>query len=130
MRRGVTLAESILAVFLLSLIVVLIFNLYPASIASLRVSGQKLQADSVAGSILEDYMARSFTQLVVGPPQALPPVPGKGVTFQPEVEIFEVTQPADVDRTRIRGIRVTVRWSQNSRNHSVVREILRTNVRR
>lgn len=124
-----TLAESILAIFLLSLIVVLIFNLYPTAMVSLRGSGQNLQANDVVDSVLDEYQERRFNTLVAGPPVTLPARPGRGCEFVPTVEVFEVNRP-DVDRDRIKGIRVTVTWVDHGVTRKLVRETLRTNVLR
>jgi hypothetical protein len=129
-NHAVSIAESVLAVFLLSLTVVLIFNLFPRSMATLRVSGQKLQADAVADSVLEEYMVVSFKDLRPGPPQVLPKVPGRGTEFEPSVEIFDMTGPVGVDPTMIKRIKVTVRWKDRNMDHVLVREMARTNVRR
>ncbi len=129
MRRGVTLAESILAIFLMSLIVLLIFNLYPTAMMSLRGSGQNLQANDVANSVLDEYQEKRFNTLVVGAPIQLPNRPGRGTEYTPVVEIFDVERPG-VDKTRIKGIRVTVSWVDQGVAHKLVRETLRTNVLR
>lgn len=129
-NQAVSIAESVLAVFLLSLTVVLIFNLFPRSMATLRVSGQKLQADAVADSVLEEYMVVSFKDLNPGPPVVLPKVPGRGTEFEPTVEIFDMTGPVGVDPTMIKRIKVTVRWKDRNMDHVLVREMARTNVRR
>lgn len=129
-NQAVSIAESVLAVFLLSLTVVLIFNLFPRSMATLRVSGQKLQADAVADSVLEDYMVVAFKDLNPGPPVTLPKVPGRGTEFEPTVQIFDMTGPAGVDQTMIKRIKVTVRWKDRHMDHVLVREMARTNVRR
>lgn len=128
--RGVTLAESVLAIFLLALTVVLVLNLYTRSMATLRVSAQKIQADALAQSILEDYMAVRFADLKVAPPLVLPKVPGKGTEFEPTVEILDMTYPTGVDPTMIKRIKVTIRWQDRGMERVLVRELARANVRR
>lgn len=128
--RGVTLAESVLAIFLLALTVVLVFNLYTRSMATLRVSAQKLQADAIAQSILEDQMARKFVELEVNGPTVLPLLDGKGTRFEPTVEIFNMTEPPGVDTTLIKRIKVTVRWKDRTREYTLIREMARVNVKR
>lgn len=124
-----TLAESVLAIFLLSLIVLLVFNLYPTAISSLRGSGQNLQANDVASSVLAEYQEKRFNSLVVGPAVTLPGRPGRGTEFIPSVEIFDINRPG-VDTTKVKGIRVRVSWVDHGRTHSLVRETVRTNVLR
>ncbi|MCE7874383.1 hypothetical protein DYH09_28985 [bacterium CPR1] len=123
-RRGASLAEAILCFAILTLVVLLIFNLYPTSVAAVRVSGQRLQANALADSILEEQLTRPFSQLVPGPTQALPAVPGRGATFQPSVQFFAVNR-AGIDPGLLVGVRVRVVWT----DHQVQREILREAVR-
>jgi len=123
-RRGISLAELILCFFLLGLVVVLIFNLYPTSVASVRYSGQRLQANALAESLLQQQLARPFSQLVPGPPQALPGVDGQGTRFQPTLEIFPADRPATKPGL-LMGLRVRVSWVDRQVPHEVVREVTR-----
>lgn len=127
--RAVTLAESVLAIFLLALTIVLVFNLYTRSMATLRVSAQKIQADAIAQSILEDQMTEKFADLAVGT-KVLPKVPGKGCQFEPTLEILDMTEPPGVDTAMIKRMRVTIRWKDRHTDHILVREMARANVKR
>lgn len=129
MSRGISLAELILSFFLLLLTVLLIFQLYPTAVSSVRISGQRSQANALAASVLAEYLDRPFSQLTLGlaPPRAA--VPGRGTSFQPSVEILPVNQPG-VRPERIRAIRVTVTWTDRGTERRVVREQWRTDVRR
>lgn len=129
MRRGVTLPELILSFFLLLLTVLLIFQLYPMAISSVRLSGQRSQAEALADSVLADWLTRPFSDLVLGPPVAMPEAPGRGTVFHPFVTIQAVNQPG-VDPDGIRSIRVQIRWTEKGVEREVVREQWRTNVQR
>lgn len=124
MRRGVSLLEIIFSLFLLGLIIVMVANLYPSTLGSVRYSGQRLEANALASSLIEKEMARPFTQLVAGPPQTLPVVPGKGAVYTPTVEIFAVNEPG-VKPGLLIGIRARVDWVDHSIPHSIVREVTR-----
>jgi hypothetical protein len=117
-------AEAILCFAILTLVIILIFNLYPTSVASVRVSGQRLQATALADSILDEQMERPFGQLVPAAPVTLPPVAARGAELQPSLEIYPVTEPG-VDPKLLVGIRVRVVWT----DHGVRREILREAIR-
>jgi hypothetical protein len=126
--RGVSLTEMVLSLFLMLLLIVCIFELYPMAMSSVRSSGQRLQANALADTVLADYMQRDFDTLAVGPATDLPAVNGRGVVFQPSVEIFAVNQ-GGVDPDEMRGIRVRVRWRDRAARE-LVRTQWRTNVRR
>lgn len=123
-RRGASLAEAILCFAILTLVIILIFNLYPTSVAAVRVSGQKLQATALADSILDEQMEKPFPSLVPGAPVNLPPVAARGAELQPSLQIFKPVEPG-VDPTLLIGIRVRVVWT----DHGVRREILREAIR-
>lgn len=128
MRRGLSLTEMVISLFLMLLLIIFIFELYPMAMSSVRASGQRLQANALADSILADYLARPFETLAPGPQPAMAPVPGRGTTFQPAVTIGEVTETG-VDPDEMRSIVVRVRW-QDRVAREVVRTQWRTNVRR
>lgn len=128
-HRGATLLETLLSLFLLLLVLLLVFNLYPAAMSSTRLSGQRLQADALADSLLEEQCAVPFGQLVVGPPRSLDPVPGRGTVFHPTLEVFQVNEPG-TDPDRIRGLRVMVEWNEDGVRRRLLRQTWRTDVRR
>ncbi len=125
-RRGLTLAESVLSLFLVLLVVVLIFQLYPLALASLRGSAQRVQANAWADSLLAEYSARPFSQLQ-GPQPQPSPLPCRGAILHANVEVGPVSDTqADPDRTR--SLRVTIAWEDRGVRHELVREQWRTNV--
>ncbi len=126
MRRGLSLTEMVLSMFLMLLLVLFIFELYPMAMSSVRASGQRLQADALVDTIMADYMQRDFDTLTVGPQPPMAAVPGRGVEFQPSVEILAVAD-ADIDPDQMRAIRVHVVWRDRV-NREIVRTQWRTNV--
>lgn len=128
-RRGVSLPELILSFFLLLLTVLLIFQMYPMALASLRLSGQRSQAEALADSELADFLTCPFSQLVVGPEQPLPDVEGRGTVFHSAVTISAVNQPG-VDPDGIRSVRIRVFWTEKGTAREIVREQWRADVAR
>lgn len=124
MRRGVSLLEIIFSLFLLGLIIVMVANLYPSTLGSVRYTGQRLEANNLASSVIDQQMAVPFDQLLPGPPQALPTVNGKGTVYRPSLEIYLPNEPNTRPGLLI-GLRVRVEWVDHGISHSVVREVTR-----
>lgn len=121
--------ETILSFCIVALMVVVIFSLYPAAMSTVRVSGQKLQADALCDSLLEQYLAAPFDSLSPGAPTALTDVDGRGTVFHPSVQFEEVADP-EVNPGLLRRIRVTVSWTERGFTRTRTREVVRTNVKR
>lgn len=128
-RRAVTLAEVVFSFALVLLIVLFVFELYPMALASVRASGQRSQALSLADSLLSDAMQEPFRELPVGEQRTLPAVPGMATEFHATLETFAPNQ-AGTDPARLIGIRVTVYWTRGRETLQIVREQWRTNVQR
>lgn len=120
MRRGLSLTEMVLSIALMLLVILFVFELYPMAMSSVRASGQRLQANELADSVLADWMQRDFDLLVLGPAPPMAAVSGQGTSFRPSVEILPVTEPG-VDPSEMRAIRVRVTWRDR-----VQRELVRT----
>ena len=105
-HRGFSLLETTLATALLCAVAIFLFNLYPASAMSIRQSQDRLVADSLAQSILEEYKAAQFTTLNPGKTSRPSVAYGDQGSFYPEVEIY----PVGTDPQALVGVRVSVRW--------------------
>ncbi|MBS2038583.1 hypothetical protein JST97_26625 [bacterium] len=127
-RRGLSLAELVFSFGLVLLIVVLIFELFPMALVSLRSSAQRSQALAVADSLLAQAMQQPFQKLTPGL-ENLPPVTVGSTMFQPSREVLRVQQPG-IDPERILALRITVVWLNRGQSHRLVRETWRTNVQR
>lgn len=125
-RSGLTLVETILALSLLSVLLILLLNLFPTSLRAVRQSEQRLLATGLARSLLEEQTARPFASLTPGPLPALPERTLEKTSFQPALEIF---QPPDSDPRYLRGIRATVSWLEGGRDNEVVQEVWVSSVR-
>ncbi len=129
MRRGLSLIEAIVAMFILLLVLIFVSNLFPSALTAVRVAGQKSQADALAGGLLAEWQARPFSELAVGAPVTRPPQDGFGTRFDSQIEFFPVTEPK-IRAERMRKLRATVTWTDRGRTYQLVREVWRTDVRK
>lgn len=124
-HAGISLVETIFALGLVALVVILVVDLYPSAMATLRQAERQSVATNLASSVLDQEMALPFTQLTVGS-QTLPAQVTDGITYTPRVEIFNY-QPAvtpAVDSNRLIGVRVIVDWEYRKVHRTLVREAL------
>ena len=109
-RRGLSLMEVVVATSILAMVFMLVANLFPTSFMALRTSGQRMEAESLAASLLEDYRARPFSQLPVG----LDVRPQASGSYQPQVQVLAV---AGEDPAYLVEVRVEVSWSDKIGSH-------------
>lgn len=62
-RRGFTLIETIFATFIISVVIVAIFDLFPSSMVAIKRSEMQIEANDIAQSVLEDMRAVPFDSL-------------------------------------------------------------------
>lgn len=123
---GLSLLETVLSVFIFSLVVLLLFELLPTSLLAVRRAEQRQLAGHLAASLAAERMARPFQGLAEGI-EPLDPVTSEGVEFTPTVEVFRLP---DFEPERLKGIRVTVTWQERGKTWTVRREVLVSGVRR
>ncbi|MBS2037253.1 hypothetical protein JST97_19855 [bacterium] len=113
MRRGLTLAETLLSFGIFITTVIFVFQMLPASILATRQAEVRIEAQQIMNNILESYRLRNFDSLQPGS-QSLAPVQGQlGVTFRPSVVI---TRLQDADPDRALELQVQVDWVFRSRD--------------
>lgn len=122
-----SLLETILAVFLLGLMVLFLFELLPGSVFAIRRGQNQLMAGQLAQSILSERQAASFNQLVVGSSQALDPVTRENLVMRPEVVVEAVP---DFEPDQLKSLRVVVRWQDRGRDFEEVRQVYVARVQR
>lgn len=105
---------------LLSVILILVINLFPSSMATVRTAEQRYQAETLAASILEAKSTLPFTQLPVGPEVDL----GRQIYDQIPYQIYFQVSNSDGDPLYLRSLRVRVEWQVKSHNRTVIREVL------
>ena len=120
-RSGLSLVETIVALGIVSLVIILVVNLYPSAMATLRHAERLGIADGLAHSLLEEQMARPFSQLTPGDSKDVDPQELEGITYKCRSEVFKYP---DTDEKRLLGLRVTVEWSYGSHKRRIVRESL------
>ncbi len=119
-RAGFSLIETVVAIFLLSLLTVVLLNLYPSSVLAVRRAEQIQTADSLAQSVLSQAASRPFSSLLVGANEALPETEVGGQTYQATLSIRAV---AGADVETLKALQVTVRWSERNKSREVSHEI-------
>ena len=115
MKRGFSLAENLLAFSLISFVLILILNLFPSSMATVRRSEQRHQALTLADNILERQAARPFSKLLVGTVEE-----SQQGDYKVHLEILAVP---DEDQSWLKRARVTVSWAYQGQPKEVIREL-------
>lgn len=125
-QRGLSTTETIFSLFVVTLLVVLVLNLFPATMLGIRRNEHRLQAEEVAQSTLDQYQVKAFDELVLGN-TALPSVRLQNFEYTVAVRVSEDTvQPSD----RLRNIKVTVGWVHRGKTEQLSRDVWRTDVAR
>ncbi len=119
MKRGLTLIETIMATFIISLVTMAVFNIFPSSAWTVKRAESELYADSVAMRHLEEQRARPFSELALGSSESLPDESSAGTTFHAHLEIEEV---ADSSPEVLKALRVRVQWKHSDREYRLTRE--------
>lgn len=114
-RRGFTLIETLLSGVILSVIIVLLFNLFPTSMLSLRRGEHTLKATALARTLLESKRAGPFSALDTAP--ALDPQTGDDGT------VYTPSYTSTDEGSRLRRIRVTVDWLENGAHRNLAKEL-------
>lgn len=114
-QRAFTLVENLLAFTLISLVLILLLNLFPSSMATVRKSEQRYQALTLADSLVEEQAARPFSKLVVGSHQQ-----SDNGEYQIHTEILAI--PGE-NPAWLKNVRVTVSWKYRDQPRQVMREM-------
>lgn len=105
---------------LIALVIVLLLNLLPSTLATIAVSEQRWQAHAMARSWIEQQAARPFRELPVGLHQDLPPTTWHGTEFHMTVQVEAV---AGEDPGLLRELRATVSWRGAGRDRQISRRL-------
>ncbi|MGE0494866.1 MAG: hypothetical protein AB7S38_36990 [Vulcanimicrobiota bacterium] len=120
MRRGYSLLEAVAALFLLSLITILVLDLLPSTRLTIRQGEDRYQAQLLAQSALAQAEAERFEELVVGESRELDDQTRGTIVFHLERKVQTV---AGHDPDRLRRVAVTVRWQERTGAKSITREV-------
>ena len=121
MRRGLTLVETILATFVISVVLMAILQMLPASALASKKAECKIQANALAASALDTQMARGFTAVAhqQGHDLELPDVDSGGVVYHLTVTVQDAPQPRP---TLLKVVRCTVEWNFAGQDFSTTQE--------
>lgn len=121
-RRGFALIEAVFAFALVGFMLVVTLNLLPSSVVAVRKGEERLQAENLARSFLEQARGASFGSLAPGTTDLESPLP----QFIVQQEVYPV-DGADPDQ--LLGVRITVSWTARGRPQELVREVWVSRVR-
>lgn len=113
--RGFTLVENLMAFTLIALVIILLLNLFPSSMATVRKSEQRYEALTLAGNVLEQQAALPFGKLVVDSVHD-----SKVGDYKVRVEVLKVNGE---DVNWLKRVRVTVSWTYQEQVREVTREL-------
>lgn len=114
-RRAFALGETLLAFTIISLVLILLLNLFPSSLATVRRSEIRFQALTLADNTLEQQVARPFADLIV----ATSTQQAVG-DFQVQTQVLTI---AGEDSAWLKNVRVTVRWRDRDQPRQLIREL-------
>lgn len=114
-RRGLSLAETVLATTLAGMMLVLIINLFPSSMATVRKAELRLRAATLADSLLEQKSVLPFSKLPVGLSQETEEKP-----FHLTFTVVKVDAEND---SYLRELRVKVQWEDRGVKLELTRKL-------
>lgn len=126
-RRGLSIMESVLALSLVSLVLILVVSLFPDTLLAIRRSEQTVQADQWAQTLLEYEMARPFPELVAGAVYSPPDRQMGATTYHGTTRIFAVPSTRG---DLVKGVNVTVSWEHGGKSHLSEYQCLVPNIER
>ncbi len=118
-RRGLSALESVVAIAVLALVIVMLCTLYPMTGISIESSRQRLEAQSLAESTLDQLRGQSFAALGLGQ-RELTAVTRHGLEYRRQMEVFVVPGR---DPEFLRGLEVRVSWNWRGRPQQLSREL-------
>ena len=121
MRRGMTLTETILATFLVSLVIMAVLQMLPTSALASKKAECKIQACSLAAAALDGQMARGFTAVAhqQGLDLELPDQVAGGVIYHLTVTVLDTPQPRP---TLVKVVRCQVEWNFGGQDFTTTQE--------
>ncbi len=122
--HGLSLAEIVITITLLGFIFMILFNLYPSSIATMRHAEHLIEASSYAQSILEFQREGPFS-LFDTEPIVKDMVGADGTNYSLTFTAITIPSP---QCDSLKGARVTVSWKERKRDCSVTKELYVCNI--
>ena len=120
MKRGLSLVETIFSLALLALVLIVVLNLFPSSMATVRVAEQRYRAETLAASVLDDQVSQPFSSLTVGLSQDLAASIYDQVAYRPHLDI---SAAGTEDPNYLKSVKITVQWTYRGQPRAVIREL-------
>jgi hypothetical protein len=114
--KGLSLLETVVAGALFFFVTILLLNLFPSSLLSLKAAENRARAERLAQACLEENEAFAFTML--GRPPAVTQQ-WDGLEFTIQLEIYALS---GVEQERLRQVRAVVSWTERNERRSAARE--------
>ena len=118
--RGISIAETLIGIFLLALILTVLFNLFPTTVLANRKGTKQLEASNLAQSTLSELRARPFDSLTVGLNESLPEHLAGGNRYQVS---FKVLGPEFGDPDNLKVLEVKVEWTSNNQEQILTEKV-------
>ena len=112
--RGHTLVETLVALGLVALLVLLVWDLLPTGFAATRQAGREAQAEALVAGLLEEYRAKPFEDLEPGTVRP-EPIEAGGGRGAPVVRNPRGAGGARGGRAGHAGVEVSWTWQGRSR---------------
>lgn len=132
-RRGLSLLELIFTATLLALVFMVMLNLLPGSMMSVRQGEHRVRANALAQAILDELCSGPYSQIqndgnyTVASANPIGAMLGRqdrelddGTVLDPVVEVSAVP---GISRRSIAHVRLTITWKERSGFHKIVREM-------
>lgn len=114
--RALSLLETVVSGFILTLLVIFVVSLFPGSLIAIQSSESRIQADSLASNLLEEMRHRPFDKIV-----ALP----AGQESRERSVLNYTTEVGPVPGSNplfLKKLRVVVTWTERNKERRLVRE--------
>lgn len=123
--QGFSLLETIFSCCVFGFTLMILFNLLPSSMLAVRQAEERLQAENLARSAVEQSRAQAFATLVPGPVYLLDQTLGP-VVYHSRLDISALT---GADPKHLLVLRATVNWESRGKSTRLIRESWLSSVR-
>ena len=124
---GLSLIEVIFSLALLAGVALLVLNLFPTSMVTVKKAEQRMQANLLAETLLAEQAAAPFETLLVGGPPLTRTERVGNVEYNTRVVILEIP---DRNTDYLKNVRVSIDWKVQNLQHSLVRELWVANIKK
>lgn len=119
-NRGFSIAETLISVFLLALLLIVFFNLFPTTVLANRQGSQQMQAMDLAQSVLAEARTRPFDDLAIGLNETGSVQRIDGTDYQSNLEVIK---PDSGDPDQLKVLVATVTWTANNKSKTLQERI-------